>query len=134
MSIETRTTEDFVSLETAKLLKEKGFNEVCRYEYGVPEVDKGYVLQEFYKPIQNCELIETAYTAPTLKMAKNWLREKHHIRAYPILQGNYDDTFKNYSWIVARDGIIYRNPSVSERLSYEEAAEDAIKYCLTNLI
>ena len=68
-------TEDYVSFETAKLLKEKGFNEICKYEYSVPNVDKGYVLQRFFKPIKNSELIDDAYTAPTLGMAMKWLRE-----------------------------------------------------------
>lgn len=28
--------EDYVSFEIAKLLREKGFDEVCSYEWGVP--------------------------------------------------------------------------------------------------
>lgn len=36
------TQEDYVSLETAKLLKEKGFNEVCEtaYDAGIQEALK----------------------------------------------------------------------------------------------
>ncbi|MBQ3690873.1 MAG: hypothetical protein II937_13580 [Bacteroidales bacterium] len=134
-------TEDYVSFETAKLLKEKGFNEVCRYEYGVPEVNGGYVLQEFYKPIQNCELIDTAYTAPTLQMAMKWLRKIHNC----IIMIDYDSyesaddssiTETGYSFTLQRK----EKPTEYEYIhnlvydTYEEVAEEGIKYCLTKLL
>ena len=46
-------TENYVSFEVAKLLKEKRFDAECNYEYGIPVVEQGYVLQMFFKPIKN---------------------------------------------------------------------------------
>ena len=132
-------TEDYVSLEIAKLLKEKGFNEVCRYEYGVPEVDGGYVLQEFYQPIQNCELIDTAYTAPTLQMACKWLREVHDICVYCYNTNSRCKQYGKYeagaSWISDDVSVIFHNSAHSLYAdTYEQAVEEVLKYCLINLI
>lgn len=121
-------TEDFVSVETAKLLKEKGFDEAVRCFYDI----QTEILCD------NCVKTKNSYTesiaAPTLQMAMKWLREKYYIHADPIKQGNYNDCSEYYTWIVARMGIIHRNSTVADKLSYEKACEAAIKYCLENLI
>jgi hypothetical protein len=125
--------EDYVSFETAKLLKEKGFDEECscfynNIDYGTPglEVDG----QLYYK---NSALDDLEYATPTLQMAMKWLREIYSLEIYP-----YHDFPKvgNKWWL---EIIKYPN-SVSEYESetayntYEEACEAAIKYCLENLI
>lgn len=135
-------TEDYVSLETAKLLREKGFDEICDFEYGVPDVDKGYVLQKFYKPIKNSELIDTAYTAPTLQMAMKWiLYIKHyfiqimldswalgnHLGYYVVIQDVNSD-FEEVSPCFDDD------PEKVFFDTYEEALQSAIKYTLEKLI
>ena len=110
-------SEDYCSYEVAKLLKEKGFDEPCT------ELNK-LCLRDGEKPVFKV----------THQKAMKWLREKHYIYADPIKQGNYNDCSEYYTWIVARMGIIHRNSSVADKLSYEEAVEAAIKYCLENLI
>lgn len=72
--------EDYVSFETAKLLKEKGFSEECHYAYHY------YTNQPFYHRKMNDfngekyrGLKYEWYSAPTLQMAMKWLREVHHI-------------------------------------------------------
>lgn len=118
--------EDYVSFEIAKLLKEKGFDECPLFRYddcGELWVQGGYD-----------KTIKWHFPAPTLQMAMKWLRKKYYIYADPIKQGNYNDCSEYYTWIVARMGIIHRNPSVADKLSYEEAAEAALKYSLENLI
>lgn len=121
-------TEDYVSFETAKLLKEKGFDETVRCFYDIRT--------EIF--CDDCVKTKNSYTesiaAPTLQRAMKWLREKYYIHADPIKQGNYKDCSEYYTWIVARMGIIHRNSTVADKLSYEEACEAAIKYCLENLI
>ena len=124
----TKINEDYCDFETAKLLKEKRFDE------NINTYRDDFILHgSIVIPLQECVSKDRVKT-PTLQMAMKWLRKVHHIHANPIRQGSYDDLSEDYSWIVARDGIIYRNQSVSKRLSYEEACEAAIKYCLTNLI
>jgi len=105
--------ENYCSKEIYRLLIEKGFD--------------GEVHTTFNK---------VGYTQPsiTLQMAMKWLRKKYYIYADPIKQGNYNDCSEYYTWIVARMGIIHRNSSVADKLSYEEAVEAALKYSLENLI
>lgn len=118
-------TEDYCSYEVAKLLKEKGFEGICDYAYS----NKGN-----YFEIDRSNFDEVYCLRPTLQMAMKWLREVHYIHANPIKQGNYNDCSDYYTWIVARMGYIHRNPTVAEKLSYEEAVEAALKYSLENLI
>ena len=72
-------TEDYVSFEIAKLLKEKGFDVECDYLYidgkvvraqgGACNWNKGETLFADYK--NEC-------SAPTIQTAMKWLREAHH--------------------------------------------------------
>ena len=111
-------SEDYVSFEVAKLLKDKGFNEPTIGTYNIES--KNPILVE--RPIRaiHCEAI---ISAPTLQMAMKWLREVHDIKIMirPYVDGTYSYEILNGFWYVNFD-------------SYEDAAEAAIKYCLKNLI
>lgn len=127
-------TEDYVSFEVAKLLKEKGFDELCH----------GY----FRKDNPN-DLVELAQAAnwndepfftsrPTLQTAMKWLREVHNISIEAVYDCSNGKT-ETISWWLAN--IKHINPGSSKENdcltaydSYEEACEAAIKYCLENLI
>lgn len=117
-------TEDYVSFETAKLLKEKGFDEYCYgYYYTSEYMTLGDIKQ------RNLELYRDSYSAPTLQRTMKWLREVHNIAI---------ETEWEHLWYA------YVKPMTSkpseedcyqcESLKYEEACEVAIKYCLENLI
>lgn len=115
-------TEDYVSFETAKLLKEKGFDWDCQYCY----IDEDGSEKEQLE-------VPTGYDAeidsPTLQMAMKWLREVHN-----LFIEIYVDTADMYY-----DASIYglnneRKKKVKEFPTYEQATEAAIKYCLENLI
>ena len=115
-------TEDYVSFETAKLLKEKGFG--CGdllYYY-----DKdGDLLFSAWK-VDDCK---NEFDAPTLQMAMKWLREVHNIAI---------ETEWEHLWYA------YVKPMTSkpseedyyqcESPKYEQACEEAVRYCLKNLI
>lgn len=119
--------EDYVSYETAKLLKEKGFDIECdnAYHNGI---------------LTDCTLFgfctygEFIY-APTLQMAMKWLREIH---GYVIVvePGLSEDKYVwTYKVIFYRKRTIllqYKDNIGSS--TYEETCEAAIKYCLENLI
>ena len=128
-------TEDYVSFETAKLLKEKGFNENCATLYDLrsgelQERQAGYVF--------NNSQWDNFVTAPTLQMAMKWLRKKYdlHIIVYPWeVVGEGKDSkhwccqvYKSFNQLSCSK---YTNETVK---SYEDACEAAIKYCLENLI
>ena len=132
-------TEDHVSFETAKLLKEKGFNEACVVFY-----DNGYnhalKFQRCCGPCWLCDndsvvAINGICVAPTLQMAMKWLREVHNIHVVPkfdfyagdytgrIYDGRRESTAEKDDYIA----IVGNN-------TYEQACEAGIKYCLENLI
>lgn len=114
-------TEDYVSFETAKLLKEKGFNEGCSTTY----TPNGFFHTHNYRPLLG------DIFAPTLQMAMKWLREVHNIDIFPwkIGKGVYSCAIFNSN---TSQDLSSDNDFPSEK--YEEAAEAAIKYCLENLI
>ncbi len=112
-------TEDYVSYNIAKLLKEKGFNWDCKTKKFYPEPDYD---QESPNGV----------SAPTLQMAMKWLRKKH-IVIIPEVETFYADGSVS-SWeyhIWCDDNYEEGQHSFS---SYEEAAEAAIRHCLENFI
>ena len=125
--------EAYVSFETAKLLKEKGFDENTLMVY----MSYGDLCKcNRYDSIRNSNYndITKNYfecTAPTLQMAMRWLREVHNI---DICVFPYQDDYISYSYKVK----IYKNKeiylTITDSKTYEDAVEEAIKYCLENLI
>ena len=132
-------TEDYVSFETAKLLKKKGFDE---------QTVRCYNLK---KELCACQCIgdETINStpnyliaAPTLQMAMKWLRKKHNLHIttipyapmdkHPYHPGEADVIYiaQLFKGIIPIDEI---GRSII-KLTPEEACETAIKYTLENLI
>jgi len=113
-------TEDYVSSELAKLLKEKGFySEDCFAFY---KKNREICFLQTFGDIADYDS-GTCVIAPTLQMAMKWLREVHDIKIMirPYVDGTYSYEILNGFWYVNFD-------------SYEDAVEAAIKYCLENLI
>ena len=127
-------TEDYVSFETAKLLKEKGFDEICYL---------GYNKNGEYVPTSNrtnSQIIQPDFCficCPTLQMTMKWLREVHNL------------SVEVYRTACGYIGCIVAVPSGTDKkvfqydgddedsgqwTTYEGAVEAAIKYCLENLI
>lgn len=66
-------TEELVTLETAKLLRKKGFNEYCK-----DVIDENNIIKEtLYRT--NDELPKQCYSRPTQSIAQKWLRETHNL-------------------------------------------------------
>ncbi len=137
-------TEDYVSFETAKLLKEKGFSENTEHEIW-------YVIKQFST---GCHWNSCTYKVgditreyndgccipmPTLQMAMKWLREVHKIGIFP---STYTFTIgygteKHHPYGTAIINLVTYElitNDIMPRNSYEQACEAAIKYCLENLI
>ena len=117
-------TEDYVSFEVAKLLKEKGFDWNCE--------SRRFYLEPYYDQ----ESPDGVY-APTLQMAMKWLREIHNL------------SVEVYRTACGYIGCIVSIPSGTDIKFLEEngddlpsgtytkweyACEAAIKYCLEHLI
>lgn len=121
-------TEDYVSFETAKFLKEKGFDELtyaCFSNDG-KETYYGY------------RAVNDDIMRPTIQMAMKWLREKYHIHISP-----YQATITLWDFqlfnLLKTDTMGCKPISRPHLTKYysktcEEACEVAIKYILENLI
>ena len=124
-------TEDYVSFEVAKLLKEKGFNEPIWTRY---EDDNEVIFGDKYD-WNNSPMGQIS--APTLQMAMKWLREVHNIciTIYPDKENGYEAVLYNIKddvEIILQSFGIYGSHIFED--SYEEAVEAALKYCLDNLV
>lgn len=122
------TQEAYVSLETAKLLKEKGFDEDCYMYHPI----KGGEVEELTLDELNYHRSQFI-KAPTQSMAMKWLREEK--RTSIIIE--FDVTKRGYCPYVYQldydmDWVVKWR--VNTPMNYEEACETAIKYCLENLI
>ena len=112
-------TEDYVSFEVAKLLKEKGFHEPCIATYN--STTKNFQVEEIYEDwtIHWKDYI----SAPTHQMAMKWLREKKI-----FINIWYDKTDFSAEYVNG-----YFN-YIGNFDSYEEAVEQSIKYVLEHVI
>lgn len=134
--------EAYVSFETAKLLKKKGFDETCYacYEYFSSSVTmySGWPFEYKGEVVHNSK---DRIKCPTQQMTMRWLRKVHgiHVQAFcPVIDVDCDITGVKYNAVISN----LRNCCISfdtpiedvEYDTYEEAVEAAIKYCLENLI
>ncbi len=120
-------TEDYVSFETAKLLKEKGFDEKGVKVWYDESGEMYYDCREIKYQIK-VENHEKFFQCPTLQMAMKWLREVHKLYMYTAFDGMEEVWF---SRIYDKDKHL---KDLDDFNTYEEACEAAIKYCLENLI
>lgn len=148
-------TEDYVSFEVAKLLKEKGFKEWCSYFYGTAvrhngediDEDEEYELKAegrgdeieyvegghlYHFNCNNSKEDINIWACPTQSLAMKWLREKRvYFSLVPFIEnvGWPKDTW--HINFYNSDGIMGGGFPVK---GYEEAVEAALKYSLENLI
>ena len=126
-------TEDYVSYETVKLLKEKGFNENTDKQFNLDKIVGDYNITD------RSRHPERYLDAPTLQMAMKWLRKVYHYYIQVMLDSWAYGSHSGYYVIIQKtdsefeimladkvDKVFYDEP--------EEAAEAAIRYCLENLI
>ncbi len=137
-------TEDYVSFELAKLLKEKGFDEVCRaWYFGEDRVNNGtlipkdkllFVSDNYYGAKRNSWIgYPNAVTAPTIQMVIKWLQKIYKIIIIVSPSVTDDDGDAGCLWeytIQNRLDIKYRSECLFEKT--KDAYESAIKYYLEN--
>ena len=134
--------EDFVSFGTAKLLKEKWFDDEYTNAFYDKTGDLYFIdlLSGFSEHPDN----DTDVAASTLYVAMKWLREVHNIdiviEPHLFKEKKATEYRFNY-WIdehyhmpYSESYPVYHPLYAKTWESYEEACEAAIKYCLENLI
>lgn len=115
-------TENYVSLETAKLLKDKGFSQACTTYY----LDRQIYRHHYGEVIPKDKQI---YAAPSQAMAMEWLREKGII-IIPKPK-RFNKKGKCFIWGCS---IWIKNKHIeiqSDFHSYKEACETVIKCVLS---
>jgi len=141
-------TEDYVSFEVAKLLKEKGFNEHCwkLYELGdcdIPVLLNGFELSEessfwnnkyleLYK--KEHSYINDICSAPTHQMAISWLREVYGLHIW-VEYSRFDFNKEHpYLWNIVETKIDGDYWEGTYNKFSKNAVESALNYALENLI
>ena len=119
-------TEDYVSFEVAKLLKEKGFDCASRLWYD----NKGVVSQKYIDATNSPLGKVDHYPCITLSLAMKWLREVHKIDIVCFHERLPHDCYwcriEKYPYTEHQQEPTYQR--------YEQAVEAALKYALENLI
>lgn len=132
--------DELITYETAKLAKEKGFDELC--EYGYYDLEENHKLNGTYKNFsdayttglpkrRNSEGVSYCIS-PTQSLLQKWLREKHEINCIPI---PYDNRYEsNIYWDGFTDEELHED-FLEENMfdTYELALEDSL-YSALNLI
>lgn len=118
-------TGELVTLETAKLLKEKGFNEFCEFAYA----DEDLHIMGLHSTNSFFNEIGCGYTAPTKSIAQKWLRETKnlHIEIF-YMRGDY--WVYGILTIPEHDIIELPNRPLVHYKSYEEALEAGLQEAL----
>ena len=127
-------TEDYVSFEVAKLLKEKGFDE---------KVDTYYLIHPsgfsefFFDKKDEFVFPEVVWLkCPTHQMSMKWLRKVHNILLFLLPtqeDGKLVYLVEVWTWN-EEEGIYESTYAPMPRKEPEQAIEAAIKYSLENLI
>ena len=132
-------TEDYVSFEIAKLLKEKGFGGDCFSMYVISKPHSGIgnpnkaKIAPHGRDSHYYEGYEYQCEAPTLQMAMKWLREEKHIPIEILWHYDADSDVEEWYFIHHAELRILPN-DIEYYETYEGACEAAIRYCLENLI
>ena len=125
-------TEQYVSVETAKLAKEKGFNEPCRHYYlnGAKEVNNETIMiYDLPYPYNSTD--KNYFAAPTQSLLARWLREKYNVsvEVYSSVF-RYQHNIRNIDSTCIGGSDYSKTNGGGAWSSYEEAMEDGLQEAL----
>ena len=112
--------ESYVSFETAKMLKEAGFDVPCTSNY----MGNKFGWNELRRA--NFNASETTYSRPTQALAARWLREVYNVAIYSF----YDADMEQWFYVVdsfTKNPVINVFQSGSEYDDYESAFEAGLR-------
>ena len=135
------TQKDIVSEENARLLYKNGFDEPCLFWYSsIHTLEWASVENRLFKYNHTFKKEEKYFkdgccpiSAPTFQEVTRWFRDNHCIDICTCRElDEYGKCFDGYTAVVYQDGcykVTIRNAEGD--LTYEEAINKAIKFCLT---
>lgn len=124
--------EQLISFETAKLAKEKGFNEEC-YSYftNTKEIKRiiNFTISNDEIDCFSSKGFNSICLAPTQSLLQKWLREVYHIDVLVF----HKHRLKGTTWtseVHFNDHLRYTNHDYENDYTYEEALEQALQEAL----
>ena len=129
--------EQLIEFETAKLAKEKGFDEECRHFFEVEHPDQRPTFHTEYEPYRNSEIINgygkcdyPMMSAPTQSLLQKWLREVHNIDVWVNKIGSTNEKKYYFNVMVNNKFVNTTNSNSKTFLKYEEALEMGLQEAL----
>lgn len=128
--------ESYVSFDTARMLKEAGFDVPTRKYYEVD--DDGEATRLFdHGTYDHNRFGYKNYSCPTQALAARWLREVHDTFVKMERVGSFDGKEFRFYWsfsIISVSTACLKSISGGRYDSYEEALEVGIAKCLEQII
>lgn len=127
--------ESYVSFDTAKLLKEVGFDVPCNSYYELEDGEA--VRKDCIRPYDNNGFGDTICSRPTQALAARWLREVHDTFVKMERVGNFDGKEFRFYWsysLISVSTACLKSISGGRYDSYEEALEAGIVQVLERII
>jgi len=123
--------DEIVSEETARLAKQKGFNETTDYLFG--EYD-GYCGLHIFEN-DNRHNNDKQFSAPTQKCLQKWLREVHNFQVYAYSNTIHrkDNVSKFVDYVVYVNTVPLNDAWDEEFQTYEEALEIGLQHALEEI-
>jgi len=121
--------DELITLETAKLAKEKGFNELVSKVYNDGILTKGITGEG--KEVSNAEWgVRYCCSAPTQSLLQKWLREEYNLSVESSM--NFEKGVAGYlGWVIrVKDDGFNRYPMKNQVYTYEEALEIGLQEAL----
>lgn len=115
--------ESYVSRETARTLKEAGFDEICRSAYYA--TGNSAVMYE-----RNSMLSPGYVSRPTQALAERWLREVHNLHVFAF----FDYVERNWTYCIADLDAVTADAGMEMSESNYPSYKQAIEACLQEAI
>lgn len=113
--------EELVTLDTAKMLKEKGFNKFCSFAY----IDEYCNLMSVHTTNSLIDKMGLGYSAPNQSFAQKWLRQEKNLHIeISYMYGNY--WIYDILTIPEHDLVGLSDRPIIHYGTYEEALEAGI--------
>lgn len=128
--------ESYVSRDTARMLKEAGFEANLKTMYVEEEKDE-WVFWESGAKRSDYNYFDDTIACPTLALAARWLREVHDIFVKMERVGCFDGKEFRFYWsysLIRVSTACLKSISGGRYDSYEEALEVGIAKCLEQII
>ena len=121
--------DKLIEYSTAKLAKEKGFNEECYFSFA--KISKEYCIFKSEYSETNSEINKYEYSAPTQNLLRKWLREIYNIHIVVYVMENSDGSiYYDFGLKQVINWLTDKSSKPREFLTYEEALEIALQEAL----